>query len=1333
MPDTATANPERHVAVDRARQSWIKRLIDLSRRNNLLFFRPLKRGTLDLAAAPLEVLQELLTGSAVGLERLIPDGDQDRLAAQVIDISRRALANREERNLETLYLACGLATWKADDGGRPADAPVVLIPVAVEKRNARVALRRTGTMTANPVLIHVLRTVHHCDASEEALLDAADRDEETNSLDLDGVYRHLAEVASTVPGFAVKRSVVLGNFSFHKMAMVRDLEQCGEMMASHDLIAALAGHAGARTDLGQRGGLGDPRELDLVHPDQEFLILDADSSQQRVVAATLNDSDGVIQGPPGTGKSQTIANVIAALAANGKRVLFVAQKRAALEVVLKRLEQVGLGHIALDLHGAELTRRAVLAKFTESLDHVRNATPVDSDDIHGRLQQCRAKLNSHAERLHGVRAPWGLTAYEMQGRLLALQSVTTRTRWRGADLQRIDADCARRIRSVLGEAVDVGDLVLGVSASPWNQIELTNGQAALEAVDLVTRLGRERLPDLQAAIDRVCREAGLRAPTTLDECASTIRLVEDVNSTLSRFRGEVFNGDLAQLAAALHPARSRLGSAWAWLTRSTFREARTRALELRKAGKVAATQLRAEVEQACHQVGRWHDLGGPSATLRAVAVSQARESLTSVVADVESLGKLLGRHDLCTLELTALGQLVETLANDSTTPAKLPRVAALRNELRSLGLQQLLAELHEVPITDGAWIERFEHAWLSSCLDQVRAEDSDLASFNGRSHDTTADEFRRLDRHRLEITASRVRRAHAERAVEAMNRFPTQAQLVRSEASKKRRHLPLRTTVAQAPDVMTALRPCWMVSPLSVAELLPASTHFDLVLFDEASQVLPEDAVCALLRGRRTVVAGDQHQLPPTTFFAGEVDDDEESGDAQAALGTSGFESILDSMCTFLEPWQLEWHYRSRDESLIAFSNRNIYGDRLITFPGTGGGAAVSHVRVEQAVARDGEEDSVSDEVRRVLDLVVEHAKARPGETLGVITMGIKHQDRILGALDSAIEADPQLATFLDESREERFFVKNLERVQGDERDAIILSIGYGKDRNGKLPYRFGPLLQEGGERRLNVAVTRARRRLTVVSSFSHLDMDPGRSTARGVELLRQYLEFAASEGRSLGDRGLSGGVPMNHFEASVYDALTAKGIPLLAQWGASRYRIDLVAQHPDEPGRFVLAIECDGASYHSAPTARDRDRLRQQQLEALGWRFHRIWSTDWFLTREDEIDRAVRAYEKAVELCERDDEPVAAPPQQPPRAYAAAVSPGVRGPRPAIPRRPSIDAYSEEELVSLVHWVQSDGALMTDDEIVRQVMVELGFQRRGARIEATIRRGIERARGPLQ
>jgi very-short-patch-repair endonuclease len=358
--------------------------------------------------------------------------------------------------------------------------------------------------------------------------------------------------------------------------------------------------------------------------------------------------------------------------------------------------------------------------------------------------------------------------------------------------------------------------------------------------------------------------------------------------------------------------------------------------------------------------------------------------------------------------------------------------------------------------------------------------------------------------------------------------------------------------------------------------------------------------------------------------------------------------------------------------------------------------------------------------VQRVVELVVEHARTRPNETLGVIAMGMTHAKRIEMEFERVRQLFPELDGFFAQNRSERFFIKNLERVQGDERDAIILSVGYGKNEAGKLVYRFGPLNQDGGERRLNVAITRARRRMTVVSSFSHHDVDPT-YPREGVKHLRNYLEYAATGGKSFGLTGGAESVPLNEFEQAIHDELTRRGLRLLSQVGSSNYRIDLVAVHPEKPGRFVLAIECDGASYHSAPSARDRDRLRQQQLEAIGWKFCRIWSTDWFLRREEEVQRVLAAFEKARRQVDAEDAGregmmvnadrlTIAPP-------TVSQSPAQRGPMPRLSGRPNISNYAIGELVTMVRWVASDGRLRTDEELLAETVEALGFARRGSRI----------------
>ena len=283
------------------------------------------------------------------------------------------------------------------------------------------------------------------------------------------------------------------------------------------------------------------------------------------------------------------------------------------------------------------------------------------------------------------------------------------------------------------------------------------------------------------------------------------------------------------------------------------------------------------------------------------------------------------------------------------------------------------------------------------------------------------------------------------------------------------------------------------------------------------------------------MIAGDQRQLPPTTFFAAGDDGDDSADDDNA---TAGFQSILDAMTAFLEPaWSLDWHYRSCDEALIAYANHRIYNGRMVTFPGPGGAGAVRHELVHHVPGVGAQEASVGAEVQRVVELVRQHAAERPDATLGVITMGIEHAKRIEMALDRARQDDPTLEPLFAEDVRERFFVKNLERVQGDERDAIILSIGYGKDDTGQLVYRFGPLLQEGGERRLNVAITRARQTMTVVSSFSHHDVRADYPKL-GVQLLRGFLEYAASNGQRF-ERGVATAVALNEFEQSVFDGMT--------------------------------------------------------------------------------------------------------------------------------------------------------------------------------------------------
>jgi very-short-patch-repair endonuclease len=1344
-------DPELRRIVDAARGVWTRRLIDYSRANSLLFYRDLKVGTLDLTAET-EAVGRLLSGdklpvgSLVSADRFTESPDpversraeaeaRQRVRSALVALQRKALSNLEEKGIETLHLAMGMATWPASDGGRPYDAPVLLLPARIEARGRAgddLRLAVAGEPQINPVLLYVLAENYGVRIDASALLSECGGEDESGKwpIDSEGVFARIESAAMAVPGFRVTRRVVLANFQFAKMAMVEDLKKNGDTIASSTIVAAVAGHSPSRQKLAKAATDIEPAQLDERPASGDYLVLDADSSQHRAIVLVGKGQSGVIQGPPGTGKSQTIANLIAQSVAEGRRVLFVAEKRAALDAVIKRLSQpdVGLGHLVLDLHGASVSRKEVMAQLADALEQIRNALPADgAEAVHREFEARRKQLNEHARRVNQIRQPTGLSVNQMIGKLLRLPvAAKSALRLRGETLAALTAERTDEVKQWILEAAANSALFLGTDPSPWNNADIRDGRRAQEALDLATKAANELWPEFERLLQQVVNQLGVRPPSTLGEVASFLAFLSDVRGIRQRYGTEIFSSQPGNLARALDPATGGLiVRAWAFLSNSAYRAARKRLLALR-AAPASAKMLRQEALQAEDVLHRWQAFGTPSAVpIEADAEIELNAAFDAIHEATKKLETITEAGPFDGMQLSALASRLRALAGDRQTPFRLPGIYELRSRFSEAGLGGFVDDLRAHGAAAEHWSARFEYVWLYSALEQVLATEPTLASFNGRTHEQVVEEFRRLDRERVRLAAQRVCRLHAERAIEAMNMHFDQADLVRREAAKKSRHIPLRELLARAPDVLTRIAPCWVASPLSVSQLLDGSKrHFDIVVFDEASQILQEEAIPALYRADQVVVAGDRHQLPPTTFFATAVEGEDETLEDDADTATAsigGFDSLLDTLEAFLANWLLEWHYRSEDERLITFSNAHVYAGRLVTFPSARGQEAIRHILVPHDAGLGGQEESASREVEEVVRQVILHAETRPHESLGVITMGIKHANRIQAALDRALEQRPDLLDFFSLDREERFFVKNLETVQGDERDAIILSIGYGKTANGDLPHRFGPLTQDVGYRRLNVAITRAKRRMCVISSFSHDEVDLSRSGSRGVRLLKAYLAYAASGGTRLPEDERAGEVSLNAFEADVCDALAARGIKTRPQFGASRYRIDLVAIHPKKPGRPVLAIECDGASYHSSATARDRDRLRQAHLQRLGWRFHRIWSTDWFYHREQEIERAISAYEEAVRSADLSDgDP--SPGQSTSRAQSTrqvqqqpVARP--RGPQPLVPVRETIELYSDHELLQIAKWITSDGLLRTDEELIRAIFATLPFKRLGNRI----------------
>jgi very-short-patch-repair endonuclease len=652
-----------------------------------------------------------------------------------------------------------------------------------------------------------------------------------------------------------------------------------------------------------------------------------------------------------------------------------------------------------------------------------------------------------------------------------------------------------------------------------------------------------------------------------------------------------------------------------------------------------------------------------------------------------------------------------------------------------------------------AFEKRFLRLWVSSVID----DNAVLRGFNESKGRDLIEKYRLLDEkvRKLAIARARVAASAASarvRAAEAVPQGASEVGILRRELQKRKRIKPLRKLFAETPHVLQALKPCLLMSPISVSTYLrPDVFQFDLVVFDEASQMPTAEAVPAILRSSQVVVAGDPKQLPPTSFFeASLIPDDEEDDQEDGATGQAPLESLLDDCVAVVPTFQeahLRWHYRSRDERLIKFSNHFFYDNKLLTFPSAcprAKGQGVRFVHVPEGVYDRGRSRMNRVEAREVAKLAIEHFDSFPERSLGVVALNLSQKDAIEDALDEALLDRPGLVPFFDPGRDPKVFVKSLENVQGDERDTMIISVGYGRDYTGALSMNFGPINTDGGWRRLNVLITRAKWECVLVSSLRSLDLSAVNPNNRGATALRNFLDFAERDSTLPADAPPTGEVSpeSNDFEKAVRAVLMERGFRVDMQVGASRYRIDLAIRDPRDDNRYLLGVECDGRTYHSSRTARDRDLLRQLVLQQMGWRIHRIWSTDWFRTPELAISGVLKSVEQA-KLAPA-IRPVFAPPVQDPVQPAPPVSPPRKGEftrkyKPGMPyvvfgpvRRLTRDhlidgAYVGVLSSTIVELVRVEGPIH-HDLLLERVKVIHSVARAGSNVQANFDRALQMA-----
>ena len=558
-----------------------------------------------------------------------------------------------------------------------------------------------------------------------------------------------------------------------------------------------------------------------------------------------------------------------------------------------------------------------------------------------------------------------------------------------------------------------------------------------------------------------------------------------------------------------------------------------------------------------------------------------------------------------------------------------------RKKCCEAGLESFVTGAEDSYYKAGTLVNCFMKMFYLKWIKVNCSRDDAVAQFRARIQESKIERFCELDDHQLPVAQMRIR----EKLISDMpnrnnfNRATDEMGVLLHELNKKRKIMPLRKLFKTIPNLLLKLKPCLMMSPLSVSYFLEAETYkFDMVIFDEASQIFPQDAIGAICRGKQVIIAGDSKQLPPTSFFAastnntdGEYDSDEEEDDVI-------YDSILEEATNSLPNRSLLWHYRSRNEDLIAFSNQEIYKNKLITFPSSNTVAADSGV--EYVYVENGTYSGRCNiqEANKCVELIKEHIDKHEDRSLGIIAFSEKQQSTVEEAVQKFRERNPRYEKFFSEDKEEPFFIKNLENVQGDERDTIIFSICYAKDPNGRMYMRFGPLGHQGGERRLNVAITRAKHDIKLVGSIMPYDIDLSKTKSEGIRMLKDYIEFAIKGSEVLHPHKSSNALyETDEFCDGVAKFITSKGYHVKQYVGNSDYKIDIAVEHPKYPGCYVAGIECDGNSYYMARTARDREHLRKSVLEQMGWKMFRVWSTEWINNKVGQQKRLLNFIENAI------------------------------------------------------------------------------------------------------
>ena len=996
----------------------------------------------------------------------------------------------EDSGVNQLFVAIGFLHWNDEDGKEMNRAPLVLVPAWLERTKTSLGYQIVRTEedgVVNFCLLELLRSQFKIPVDDIEGGGFNDGDP-----DYTEVYSEFLNAIKSKKEWYITTDVALGIFAFDKIVIWKDLTDHEDVFRGHPFFAHLADRKGLYDDHVE---VFPPEEVEAhIKPDRLFCPLSADASQMTAVLYSEKGKSFVLHGPPGTGKSQTITNIIAHNMTLGRRVLFVSEKKAALDVVYKRLDSVGLSPFCLELHSNKSRKANVMRQFQEALEAAKGRVPSSWEKMCADLTASIQDLAVYVRELHRPSAN-GRSAHAC-------------------------------IATVAGKH----------KAS----------SAALVQADVV-KMSKEEVSALAAE---------------------------------AKALGEEWKGVDPEAFEALGPVRTH---AWS------------------PAGEM---QLRTKIDE----------------------LIIAAESTNSFVGRIKAMIKALVLRGKVSVPLFAHpSKWVPVLRNAKDHLDGMRLVMAYRfraDAFRNRGCAPYVAAMERGEFAHAEAERVFEESVCEKTLNAIIGEHEELTSFSGLRQEEKIAHFRELDEKYTELVRKYII-ATLSMSMPDSDKLDVEGRrqlaVIKRESAKKKRIMPIRELLADTMPIATQLKPCFLMSPLSVAQYLPAGTDlFDVVVFDEASQMTVWDAVATIARGKQLICVGDPKQLPPTAFFVrGDAPDD----DPDVAAATTDLESILDEcLANELHSAYLNWHYRSRHEALIAFSNRHYYDDRLNTFPAAESNDKLGvFFRFVDGAVYEHTTHTNSGEAKALVDFLYERLhgdKTERDRSWGIVTFSVAQKHLIEKMIEERFAGVSWADEFFNDSKPDAFFVKNLENVQGDERDVIIFSIAYAPDAQGNFAMMFGPVNHPGGERRLNVAITRAREQVIIFSSTHASAIHAEKTNSVGVKHLKALMDYAET-GVLEGDEQRDPSVHSLGIVGDVRNFLESKGYIVEEKVGRSTMPIDLAVRDPNNMYRYALAIEFDGPVYAAQKTVRDRDVLRAGVLEHLGWKYFRLWSVDWAFDRK--------------------------------------------------------------------------------------------------------------------